>query len=101
MFLGVFFALAAALGLATYSLSPSTEGIEHKRALENPQSDYLSLVKIAERCNNKLEKDWWKKSSFYHIYLRSFKDSNQDGIGDLPGLISKLDYLSDILGIDA
>lgn len=48
---------------------------------------------------------WWKKAVFYHIYPRSFKDSNDDGIGDLPGIISKLDYLNDgtanSLGIDA
>ncbi|KAI1013280.1 hypothetical protein LB503_001352 [Fusarium chuoi] len=42
---------------------------------------------------------WWKAASFYQVYPASFKDSNNDGWGDLPGLISKLDYLSD-LGID-
>lgn len=42
---------------------------------------------------------WWKAASFYQVYPASFKDSNGDGWGDLPGLISKLDYLSD-LGID-
>ena len=42
---------------------------------------------------------WWKESVVYQIYPRSFKDSNNDGIGDLRGIISKLDYLSD-LGID-
>ena len=43
--------------------------------------------------------DWYRNAVFYEIYLRSFKDSNGDGIGDLPGLISKLDYLEQ-LGID-
>jgi alpha-glucosidase len=43
---------------------------------------------------------WWKDGVIYQIYPRSFKDSNNDGIGDLPGIISKLDYLAD-LGIDA
>lgn len=42
---------------------------------------------------------WWKAASFYQVYPASFKDSDGDGWGDLPGLISKLDYLSD-LGID-
>lgn len=42
---------------------------------------------------------WWKKSVIYQIYPRSFKDSNNDGIGDLQGIISKLDYLQD-LGVD-
>ncbi len=49
--------------------------------------------------------DWWKRAVFYQIYPRSFMDSNGDGIGDLPGIISKLDYLNDgtpgSLGIDA
>jgi len=43
---------------------------------------------------------WWKEAVFYQIYPRSFKDSNGDGIGDLGGIISKLDYLKD-LGVDA
>lgn len=42
---------------------------------------------------------WWKKSTVYQIYPRSFMDSNGDGIGDLQGIISKLDYLCK-LGID-
>lgn len=42
---------------------------------------------------------WWKNSVVYQIYPRSFKDSNGDGIGDLKGIISKLDYLA-YLGID-
>lgn len=51
------------------------------------------------------DENWWKKSVFYQIYPRSFVDSNGDGIGDLKGIISKLDYLNDgtsqSLGIDA
>lgn len=46
------------------------------------------------------EKKWWKESIVYQIYPRSFKDSNGDGIGDLKGVISKLDYLKS-LGITA
>ncbi len=42
---------------------------------------------------------WWKELVGYQIYPRSFKDSNGDGIGDLKGIIEKLDYLKD-LGID-
>lgn len=48
---------------------------------------------------NKNEK-WWKKAVIYQIYPRSFKDSNGDGIGDIPGIVEKLDYLKE-LGIDA
>ncbi len=44
---------------------------------------------------------WWQKGVIYQIYLRSFQDSNADGVGDLAGIIQRLDYLSDTLGIDA
>lgn len=43
---------------------------------------------------------WWQHAVFYEIYPRSFADSNNDGIGDLPGITSKLDYLR-WLGVDA
>ena len=46
------------------------------------------------------EEIWWKKAVIYQIYPRSFQDSNGDGIGDLPGIIQRLDYLQK-LGIDA
>ncbi|KIQ82811.1 MULTISPECIES: glycoside hydrolase family 13 protein [Bacillus] len=46
-----------------------------------------------------MNKTWWKEAVAYQIYPRSFMDSNGDGIGDLQGIIAKLDYLKD-LGID-
>ncbi|MGG2093932.1 alpha-glucosidase [Bacillus sp. S13(2024)] len=46
-----------------------------------------------------MNKTWWKEAVAYQIYPRSFMDSNGDGIGDLQGIISKLDYLKE-LGID-
>ena len=45
------------------------------------------------------QKKWWKEAVVYQIYPRSFKDSNGDGVGDLQGLTSKLDYVKS-LGID-
>ncbi len=42
---------------------------------------------------------WWQEAVVYQVYPRSFKDSNNDGIGDLQGIISKLDYIA-YLGVD-
>ena len=47
-----------------------------------------------------IDKKWWKEATVYQIYPRSFKDSDGDGVGDLKGIISKLDYIKS-LGINA
>jgi alpha-glucosidase len=39
---------------------------------------------------------WWRDAVFYEIYIRSFQDSNDDGIGDLNGITSRLGYLADL-----
>ena len=44
--------------------------------------------------------EWWQQGIIYQIYPRSFQDSNGDGVGDLPGILSRLDYL-EWLGVDA
>jgi oligo-1,6-glucosidase len=46
-----------------------------------------------------MERIWWKEGVVYQIYPRSFNDSNGDGIGDIQGIIQKLDYLKS-LGVD-
>ena len=79
---------------------------------------YLALIALMLSCkdakkevaSSKLNNDpafadvkdraWWKEAIVYQIYPRSFKDSDGDGVGDLKGIISKLDYLKS-LGIDA
>jgi alpha-glucosidase len=43
---------------------------------------------------------WWRDAVVYEIYVRSFADSDGDGVGDLPGIIARLPYLTE-LGVDA
>lgn len=47
-----------------------------------------------------IDKDWWRGAVIYQIYPRSFQDQNGDGVGDLVGITSRLDYVAD-LGVDA
>ena len=48
---------------------------------------------------DKTKRGWWKSAVFYQIYPKSFQDSDGDGLGDIPGIISHLDYL-ETLGVD-
>lgn len=57
------------------------------------------LYYFIERNGEIMSRTWWKEAVVYQIYPRSFMDSNGDGIGDLQGIISRLDYLK-YLGID-
>ena len=43
-----------------------------------------------------MNKTWWKEEVVYQIYPRSYKDSDNNGYGDIKGIISKLDYLKDL-----
>jgi alpha-glucosidase len=52
------------------------------------------------RLDTQREIPWWRGAVIYHIYPRSFRDSNGDGIGDLPGITASLDYVAS-LGVDA
>lgn len=60
---------------------------------------YSVFVYNEEVIKLKTNDQWWKKSVVYQIYPRSFNDSNGDGIGDIQGIIEKLDYLK-LLGVD-
>jgi alpha-glucosidase len=57
-------------------------------------------AQVPARAVDKEGHQWWQHAVFYEIYPRSFADSNNDGVGDLKGIASKLDYLKD-LGVDA
>ena len=48
---------------------------------------------------DKTKKDWWKSAVVYQIYPRSFQDTTGSGVGDIPGIIQRLDYLQ-TLGVD-
>ncbi|MFP9136517.1 alpha-glucosidase family protein [Devosia sp. XGJD_8] len=58
----------------------------------------MTEPRIAEE--HAIDKDWWRGAVIYQIYPRSFQDQNGDGIGDLVGITSRLDYVAD-LGVDA
>lgn len=45
------------------------------------------------------QEPWWKEATFYQVYPASFKDTNGDGWGDIPGVLSEIDYLHE-LGVD-
>lgn len=53
-------------------------------------------ITIKMKGNNDMEKKWWQNEVVYQIYPKSFYDSNNDGIGDIPGIIEKLDYLKQL-----
>ncbi len=66
-----------------------------------PMSAETHAAKTATHAKQAAADDlWWKHAVIYEIYPRSFKDSNGDGIGDLNGITSKLDYLK-VLAVDA
>jgi oligo-1,6-glucosidase len=59
----------------------------------------MSRVDGVERAEA-FDREWWKEAVVYQIYPRSFADSDGDGVGDLPGIVDRVDYLAD-LGVDA
>jgi len=60
-------------------------------------NDFAPLVSGKSRAN---ALPWWKGAAIYQIYPRSYRDSNGDGIGDLPGIAERLDHIAS-LGVDA
>ena len=65
----------------------------------NLSSNQSAMVSGTTSDTSGLSRKWWKEAVVYQIYPRSFKDDNGDGVGDLKGIISKLDYIKS-LGID-
>ncbi|MEH6834081.1 MULTISPECIES: alpha-amylase family glycosyl hydrolase [Falsihalocynthiibacter] len=58
------------------------------------------MSKVENMIPSETNPDWWRGAVIYQIYPRSFQDSTGDGIGDLPGIANRLDYISN-LGVDA
>ena len=56
--------------------------------------DFLKLSGSPKMSTDKTS--WWKEGIVYQIYPASFQDSNNDGIGDLPGITSRLEYIKDL-----
>src|SRR5260221_1246283 len=90
--------LSAACG-SPVSLSPSAA--EPSRRPSNPPSASADAA-LPPRCpavpnvaSSPSSTSWWRDRTFYEVFVRSFADSNGAGIGDLRGLIGKLDYLNE------
>ncbi|XP_025080425.1 maltase A2-like [Pomacea canaliculata] len=56
----------------------------------------VALVLVYPSCRKPVDQQWWQKAVVYRIYVRSFQDSNGDGIGDLKGVNYRLDYLKEL-----
>lgn len=67
---------------------------------KSPLNSPVSVSNIKNSLQG-LKLDWFKDSAFYHIWVKSFCDSNGDGVGDIPGITSQLDYIKDSVGCDA
>jgi alpha-glucosidase len=90
--------LLAALSLVVLFFSFDAIGSRHAQAQVRMQKG--RPTQPAARRTQPSPAPWWKHAVFYEIYPRSFKDSDGDGVGDLNGVTSKLDYLAR-LGVDA
>ena len=78
--------------------SPQTELTDEDRStvIAHAMNDHAIAVRTdGDPYNTDNETYWWNNSVFYEIFVRSFYDSDGDGIGDFQGIIQKLDYLND------
>jgi hypothetical protein len=68
--------------------------------IPSPRAGHGSLTEKMSSSTTDIRQTWWKQAVIYQIFPSSFKDSNGDGLGDLRGIISKIDHLAS-LGVDA
>ncbi len=103
---GMVVVLGAWMGAPAYGAPQGTEGTATTATTQNPVAVEPELPNVVPA--DAWQLGWARGAVFYEVFVRSFADSNGDGVGDLPGLISKLDYLNDgdpkslgDLGVDA
>ena len=77
-----------------------TTGLFSFTGNQNYVSEHNAVPSAAVNQSTGLESDWWKRTSFYHIWMKSFNDSDGDGCGDFKGVKAKLAYIQDELGCD-
>src|SRR5580658_8266615 len=83
--------------LATCMLAACNNG---NTKTENAQTSDTSMKAASSNVNDSIpDRKWWKEAVVYQVYPRSFKDNDGDGVGDLRGIISKLDYIKSF-GVD-
>ena len=79
--------------------NPGEQGHDCRNCVRAEANRGLTVGRAERSIDKIMEKKWWHGKTAYQIYPKSFYDSNGDGIGDIPGIIEKLDYLQD-LGIE-
>src|SRR5689334_20057841 len=81
------------------AITPPPSGCRHGPPCERPSQWQLPTCRRLATLRRMTDDQWFREAVVYQIYPRTFQDSNDDGIGDIPGIISRLDYLKQ-LGVD-
>lgn len=88
--------------------SPNSLEVPNMSTLETKNDDGFIIINTtrshqshhnSDSPSQQTKPNWWKTCTAYQIWPASFKDGNNDGLGDIPGILSKLDYLQE-LGVD-
>ncbi len=89
-------AILGALTLAAWAGCSDSETTSEPATINFPEKDRdIEAARLVDG------PQWYRHALFYEVFVRSFQDSNDDGIGDLPGLTTRLDYLKNDLHVDA
>lgn len=70
------------------------------KTYKSPHNETIDAHHLVNQSEG-LAEDWYKDSAFYHIWVKSFSDSNGDGVGDIGGILNHLDYIQNDVGCDA